>query len=254
MKPMSQKTPPHTLHGKEKAQYVAGMFARISRRYDLLNTVMTAGQHHRWRRLTARLAVEGLEGDAIDVATGTGDLAFSLSRRNEVSSTVGVDFVPEMVALANLKANRLRLSGQTLFLQGDALALPFQDDTFICATSGFSMRNVVDIPLAVAEMARVVKPGGRVAVMEITQFQGNGLFPKLFRFYFHRVVPLIGGLLGGDREAYTYLPHSVDLFPSAEAFASLMVQTGLKNVRYLRVGMGSVAVYVGEKPVLEKPV
>ena len=254
MKPMPQDTSPHTLHGKEKAQYVAGMFARISRRYDLLNTVMTGGMHHRWRRLTARLAAEGLEGTALDVATGTGDLAFSLSRRSEVSYTVGVDFVPEMVALAALKANRLGLSGHTLFLQGDALALPFQDDTFICATSGFSMRNVVDIPLAVAEMTRVVKPGGRVAVMEITPFQGNGLFPKLFRFYFHRVVPLIGGLLGGDREAYTYLPHSVDLFPSAEAFASLMVQTGLKNVRYLRVGMGSVAIYVGEKPVLENPV
>ena len=94
MKPMHQKTPPHTLHGKEKAQYVAGMFARIARRYDLLNTVMTAGMHHRWRRLTTRLAVEGLEGTALDVATGTGDLAFSLSRRKEVSYTIGVDFVP----------------------------------------------------------------------------------------------------------------------------------------------------------------
>ena len=249
MKPTPQNTSPHALHGKEKAQYVAGMFARISRRYDLLNTVMTGRMHHRWRRLTARLAVEGLEGAALDVATGTGDLAFALSRRSEVSSAVGVDFVPEMVALANLKANRLRLSEQTVFLQGDALALPFQDDTFICATSGFSMRNVVDVPLAVAEMARVVKPGGRVAVLEITPFAGNGLFPKLFRFYFHRIVPLIGGLIGGDREAYTYLPHSVDLFPTAEAFAALMVETGLKNVRYLRVGMGSVALYVGEKPL-----
>ncbi len=245
---MTDRKSPHALQGEEKARYVAGMFARISRRYDLLNTVMTGGMHHRWRRLTARLAAEGLEGDALDVATGTGDLAFALSKRGEVRSAVGVDFVPEMVSLAALKAERRRLSGRAVFLQGDALALPFQDDTFTCATSGFGMRNMADVPLAVAEMARVVKPGGRVAVLEITPLPGNGPFPKLFRFYFHRIVPLVGGLLTGDREAYTYLPRSVDLFPAAEAFAALMVQAGLINVRCLKVGMGSVAIHVGEKP------
>ena len=247
---MPQNRSPHALQGNEKAQYVAGMFARISRRYDLLNTVMTGGMHHRWRRLTARLAVEGLEGAALDVATGTGDLAFALSRRNEVNSHRRCRLCAEDGRrLPPSRRSGCGCRARLLFLQGDALALPFQDDTFICATSGFSMRNVVDVPLAVAEMARVVKPGGRVAVLEITPFASNGLFPKLFRFYFHRIVPLIGGFIGGDREAYTYLPHSVDTFPTAEAFAALMVEAGLKNVRYLRVGMGSVALYVGEKPL-----
>ena len=117
---MTRKYDPHSLKGDEKARYVAGMFARISGRYDLLNTVMTGGMHHHWRKITTQLATKGLEGNALDIATGTGDLAFALLKQKGVLSTVGVDFVAEMVSIATLKAKQRHLSRETLFLQGDA--------------------------------------------------------------------------------------------------------------------------------------
>ena len=246
---MTRKYEPHSLKGDEKARYVAGMFARISGRYDLLNTVMTGGMHYQWRKLTAKLATKGLEGDTLDIATGTGDLVFDLVKQKGVVSSVGVDFVSEMVSIATLKAKKRNLSKETLFLQGDALELPFKDNSFICATSAFSMRNVSDIPKAVSEMRRVVKPNGRVAVLEITPFKKSGVFPRLFRFYFHRLVPIIGRLLTGDTEAYTYLPRSVDLFPNADLFASIMEEAGLKNVQHRKVGFGALAIHMGEKLV-----
>ena len=246
---MTRKYEPHSLKGDEKARYVAGMFARISGRYDLLNTVMTGRMHHHWRKLTAQIATKGLEGSALDIATGTGDLAFALLNQKGVRATVGVDFVAEMVSLATLKAKQRRLSREPLFLQGDALQLPFKDDSFICAASAFSMRNVSDIPRAVSEMRRVVQRNGRVVVLEITPFKKGGLFPRLFRFYFHRLVPIIGRLLAGDTEAYTYLPRSVDLFPNADLFASIMEEAGLKNVQHRKVGFGALAIHMGEKLV-----
>ncbi len=237
----------HDLKGDAKARYVAGMFARIARRYDLLNTVMTGGMHHRWRKTATRLATKGVAGAALDVATGTGDFAFALAKRPEVHSVVGVDFVAEMVALARLKAQRRNASEVVRFAQGDALSLPFADDTFDCATSGFGMRNVTDIAKAVQEMARVVRPGGRVVILEISPFERDGVIPRLFRFYFHNVVPLVGGILSGDREAYTYLPRSVDVFLPAQELARLMEDAGLEKVSYRKAGMGSVAIHVGEK-------
>ena len=246
---MKRKYEPHNLKGDEKASYVAHMFAQISRRYDLTNTVLTGGIHHQWRRLTAQLAAQGLEGNALDIATGTGDLAFALQKQEGILSTVGVDFVPEMIYLATQKAEQRHLSKEIRFLQGDALELPFKDDSFICASSAFGMRNVSDIPSAVSEMKRVVKPNGRVVVLEITPFRKNGIFPRLFRFYFHRLVPIIGKALTGHNKAYTYLPRSVDLFPNADLFASMMEESGLKNVRYHKVGFGALAIHVGEKSV-----
>ena len=237
----------HDLKGDAKARYVAGMFARIARRYDLLNTVMTGGMHHRWRKTATRMATEGVNGAALDVATGTGDFAFALAKRPGVQSVVGVDFVAEMVALARLKAQRRNASEMVRFAQGDALSLPFPDDTFDCATSGFGMRNVIDVAKAVQEMARVVRPGGKVVILEISPFERDGVIPRLFRFYFHKVVPLVGGMLSGDREAYTYLPRSVDVFLPARELAGLMEEAGLKNVSYHKSGMGSVAIHVGEK-------
>ena len=235
------------LKGAAKARYVAAMFGRIARRYDLLNTVMTGGQHHRWRSVAARLATAELEGSALDVATGTGDFAFALSRRPGIESVVGVDFVPEMVSLARAKARKREAHRSVEFSVADALALPFSDSAFACATSGFGLRNVVDLPAALSEMARVVRPGGRVVTLEMTPFERNGPFPMLFRLYFHRMVPLLGGLLAGDREAYTYLPQSVDVFPTAVELTGLMEQSGLRDVTYRKVGLGTVAIHVGVK-------
>lgn len=235
------------LKGEARARYVASLFARIARRYDLLNTIMTGGLHHRWRRQASLMATGGLTGPALDVATGTGDFALALARRPGIKTVMGLDFVPEMVALAIQKAERRGVSRQVRFLQGDALALPFPDNTFACATSGFGLRNVTDVPAALAEMARVIYPGGRVGILEIVPHEQTGPLARLLRLYFQRVVPVLGGVLTGDREAYTYLPRSVDVFPLASELVRLMEQAGLQGVRYRMVGMGTVAIHVGEK-------
>ncbi len=236
------------LQGDTKARYVAQMFARISRRYDLLNTLMSAGLHHSWRRLATRLATNGLAGTALDVATGTGDFLFELIKRPDIDAAVGLDVVPEMLDLARQKAQRRSMSHRLVLVQGDALALPFPDDIFACVTTGFAMRNVADLPQALAEMIRVIRPGGRLAILEIVPIESNGPLSRLMRLYFRRMVPVLGSIVAGDREAYTYLPKSIEVFPTAGKLAGLMEQAGLGSVSWQKAGMGSVAILVGEKP------
>ncbi len=265
------------LQGDARQLYVADLFARIAGRYDLMNSLMTGGLHHRWKRRTARVAARGLAGPALDIATGTGDLAFALARQPGINRAVGVDLLPEMLALGRKKhratfnqaainratpnratpnratPNRAALktnlnAGAVGFLLGDALALPFPDNRFACATAGFSLRNMPDLPQAVAEMARVVRPGGRVATLELTPMTGRGVKSRLFRLYFHRLVPLIGQLVAGDRAAYTYLPQSVDYFLQADRLATLFQAAGLVEVGYRKLGLGAVAVHWGVKP------
>ncbi len=233
------------LTGETKARYVARMFARIARRYDLLNTVMTGGMHHRWRRLAARLAAQGMEGVALDVATGTGDFAIALLQNPGIRQVVALDFVPEMLELAKAKAETPTHGREVTLIQGDALKLPFPNDTFACATSGFSLRNVMDVPLALKEMARVVRPGGRVVILEITPVPGPTPWRLLFHWYFHRITPVLGGLLARDREAYAYLPQSVDSFPTARELQGLMEAAELREVIYRYLGLRTVALHVG---------
>lgn len=236
------------LQGDAKARYVAKMFARISRRYDLLNTLMSAGLHHRWRRLATRLATDGLAGTALDVATGTGDFLFELIKRPGIDAAVGLDVVPEMLDLARQKAQRRSMSHQLTLVQGDALALPFPDNVFSCVTTGFAMRNVIDLPQALSEMTRVIRPGGKVAILEIVPMESDGPLSRLMQLYFRRMVPVLGSIVAGDREAYTYLPKSVEVFPTAGKLSGLMEQAGLMSVRWQKAGMGSVAILVGQKP------
>lgn len=235
------------LKGRERARYVTRMFARISRRYDLLNSVMTAGRHYAWRRLAAVMAVRGLSGPALDVATGTGDFAFDLARQPGVSGVVGLDYTREMVDIAVRKARQQRLSHRVDFVVGDAHALPFPDGQFICATVGFGVRNFIDVPRALREMARVLRPGGRLAILEIVRTERRGLVGRLFPLYFRHVTPWLGALLAGDREAYTYLPESVHGFFTARELAALMEQAGLCKVRVRPLALGTVAIHVGEK-------
>lgn len=230
-----------------KAKFVARMFGRVARRYDFLNTVMTAGMHHQWRRLLAGLVTKELCGSVLDVATGTGDVAFELVKRDGVAPVVGVDLVWEMVALARTKARRRRLHHRLTFIQGDALSLPFDDGSFACVTSGFAMRNVVDVERAMREMVRVARPGGRVAILDLLPSKSRGIIADVQRVYFQRMVPALGTALTGDREAYTYLSRSVNRFRSADNLALLMRDSGL-TVSHSRVaGMGSVTILVGEK-------
>lgn len=236
------------LKGRDKQRYVSEMFARIAGSYDLMNTLMTGGLHLRWKEKTARLTTGGLTGKALDVATGTGDLAFSLARCRGVEDVVGVDLLPQMVSLAQDKANTKHLAQKVTFVLGDAHSLPFPDDSFACATAGFSLRNMSDLDRALSEMVRVVRPGGRVSTLELTPMRPGGL-SSLMRVYTQGLVPILGKVIARDRAAYTYLPQSVDHFLDAGTLARRFEDAGLTGVAYRRLGFGAVTLHWGDKPL-----
>ena len=235
------------LKGRDRASYVASMFARIARRYDLMNTLMTAGQHHAWRRLASDMAVGDASGPALDVATGTGDFALDLAGRPQVTEVLGLDFTPDMLPLARRKTRDKGLENRVHYLLSDAHALPLADDRFVCVTVGFGVRNFIDVPQAMKEMVRVVRRGGRVVVLEIVRIEGSGPIGLVLPIYFRYVTPWLGAIFAGDREAYTYLPESVQGFLSASELASLMKDAGLHISAVRMLALGSVAVIVGEK-------
>jgi demethylmenaquinone methyltransferase/2-methoxy-6-polyprenyl-1,4-benzoquinol methylase len=218
---------------------VRTMFDRIAPVYDLMNRVMTAGLDGRWRRLTAEAAVR--PGDRVlDAACGTGDLAFA-DRKAGASRVTGLDFSEAMLE----RARRKGAGEASVFewLQGDMLALPFADATFDAATVGFGVRNVADLELALRELRRVLRPGGRLAILEITQ--PRGVLKPFFSLWFDRIVPALGKILPGGA-AYTYLPASVKRFPSAERLAAMLGECGFGEVR-LRLLAGSiVALHTGQ--------
>jgi demethylmenaquinone methyltransferase/2-methoxy-6-polyprenyl-1,4-benzoquinol methylase len=218
------------------------MFDGIAGRYDLMNSVMTAGMHHRWRERAADLARLRPGQSALDVCCGTGDLALELAQRvTPGGRVVGLDFSEPMLELAREKSEDAGVPVR--WVQGNALELPFPDGEFDACTVGFGVRNVVDLDRGIAEMARVVRPGGRVVILEITTPQR----PPLSWFYavwFDRIVPLLG-TVAGDRDAYTYLPDSVRRFPPARELAAVMHRAGLHDVRYLILAGGIIAIHSG---------
>ncbi|MBN1139794.1 MAG: class I SAM-dependent methyltransferase [Anaerolineae bacterium] len=235
---------------EQKATHVRTMFGRIARRYDLMNRLMALGRDRAWRRYTVQQLDFGLEARhaqsksriVLDVATGTGNLALEALRQYPDIRVVGLDFTPEMLALAREKAGAPAAS--LAWVVADALRLPFASASFDGVVTGFALRNVTDIPTAFAEMARVTQPGGRVASLEIAK-PGAPIFRRLFGFYFYRIVPLIGGLIGGQKAAYTYLPHSLTSFMTPDEIAAAMRQTGWDQVRHRRLTMGTVTVHAG---------
>jgi demethylmenaquinone methyltransferase / 2-methoxy-6-polyprenyl-1,4-benzoquinol methylase len=220
------------------------MFDRIVGRYDLMNRLMTGNRDVAWRRLAATIAIGAGAETALDVATGTGDLAIEL-RRQGVPYVVGLDFAREMLISAERKRDERRVSGIDL-LQGDAIHLPFFDGTFDALTIAWGLRNLPDYPAGVRELSRVLKPEGRLVILEMTPLR-NPVLRKGFNLYFERVVPVIGGLISGDYDAYRYLPASVGAFPDADRLAGMMQASGLRNVRYMLVGGGTVALHIGIK-------
>jgi demethylmenaquinone methyltransferase/2-methoxy-6-polyprenyl-1,4-benzoquinol methylase len=219
---------------------VRAMFDRIAGFYDLMNSVMTAGLHHRWRARAADLAALAPGDSALDVACGTGDLAIELARRvGPGGEVIGSDFSEEMLARARAKAPELQWEW------GNALELPYAGARFHAATVGFGARNFSDLDRGLAEMARVVKRGGRVVVLEITTPHR----PPLSTFYsvwFDRIVPLIGRVTG-EQEAYTYLPSSVKRFPGPQGLAAAMERAGLQEIRWILTAGGIIALHVGTK-------
>ena len=238
---------------EQKVVYVQDLFERIARRYDLMNRLMTAGRDRAWRRyavtqalnLDSQHAGRGATGaplSVLDVATGTGDFALEVLEQQPSARVTGLDFVPQMLGLAQEKAAEIGV--QPGWMAGDALRLPFPDGTFDAVVTGFAMRNVTDIPAAFAEMARVTRLGGRVACLEIAKPR-TPLFRQLFSIYFYRIVPIVGGLVTGQRSAYTYLPHSLTAFLTPDQIVEVMRQTGWRKVHYRRLMLGTVAVHVG---------
>lgn len=221
--------------GRLAEPQVEAMFDRIASVYDLMNSVMTAGMHQRWRERAVDLAAAGPGSRALDVATGTGDLAIALRERG--AEVVGADFSEKMLEIARRKAPEID------FRTGNALALEFADDEFDAATVGFGARNFDDLQRGLDEMARVVKPGGRVVVLEITTPQKPPL-SFFFRLWFDSVVPLIGRL-AGDPDAYEYLPNSVKRFPGPRDLAAQMVAAGMTDVRWILTAGGIIAIHVG---------
>lgn len=215
---------------------VQGMFDRIAPVYDVMNRVMTAGLDRRWRRLAVREVV--WPGDRVlDACCGTGDLAVEAERRG--GRVVGLDFAPRMLARARRK------SGTVEWVQGDALALPFADEEFDAATVGFGVRNLEDLGRGLAELARVLRPGGKLAVLEITR--PRGILRPFFRLWFDVLVPVAGRVLPGGK-AYTYLPASVRRFPGPDDLSALLEGAGFGEVRYRLLGGGSVALHTAVRP------
>jgi demethylmenaquinone methyltransferase/2-methoxy-6-polyprenyl-1,4-benzoquinol methylase len=225
------------------AVQVRGMFDRIAGMYDLMNTAMTAGMHHRWRERAAGMAELAPGRSALDVCCGTGDLALELTRRVGPEGTVvGCDFSERMLDLARVKAERRRVAG-VRFEWADALELPYPDGSFDAATIGFGARNLADLDRGLAELRRVVRSGGRLVILEITQPTRPPL-SAFFSLWFDRIVPLLG-TFAGDRSAYTYLPESVKRFPSPAGLAERMGEAGFPRVRYLVLAGGIITIHAG---------
>ena len=222
--------------GTLEPEAVRGMFDRIAPVYDVMNHVMTAGLDRRWRRLAASEVV--WPGDRVlDACCGTGDLAVEDERRG--GRVVGLDFSEPMLERARKK------SGAIEWVQGDALALPFEDASFDAATVGFGVRNLADLEGGLHELARVLRSGGKLAVLEITR--PKGLLKPFFRLWFDVLVPFAGRVLPGGK-AYTYLPASVRRFPGPDDLSTLLERAGFADVRYRLLGGGSVALHVGTRP------
>lgn len=250
--------------GKLEAGQVRAMFDRISAIYDPMNTAMTAGLHHRWRARAADLARVGPGSRALDVATGTGDLAIELAARVAPGGEVlGSDFSEGMLERARAKAVRGPAGAALRFEWADVMQLPYEDGAFDAATVGFGARNFDDLGRGLAEMARVVRAGGRVVVLEITTPTRPPL-SHFYRLWFDRIVPALGAVAGGAERlaarlgragdgdgvaaAYTYLPNSVKRFPAPPALAEELVQAGLQDVEYLLLAGGIVAIHAGTVP------
>jgi demethylmenaquinone methyltransferase/2-methoxy-6-polyprenyl-1,4-benzoquinol methylase len=235
-----------TLEQEAFAGQIRGMFDRIAGVYDLLNSAMTAGLHHRWRERAADRAELAPGDTALDACCGTGDLALALARHTGPQGRViGSDFSERMLDLARSKASARGVEG-VRFEWGDALELPYDDERFDAVTVGFGVRNLADLERGIGELTRVLRPGGRLVILEITQPRRPPL-SLFFGLWFDRVVPLLG-TLAGERDAYTYLPESVKRFPPPEGLALVMDRAGLERIVYTVLAGGIIAIHSGSRP------
>jgi demethylmenaquinone methyltransferase/2-methoxy-6-polyprenyl-1,4-benzoquinol methylase len=234
------------MNSTAKGLFVREMFARIAPRYDLTNRMMTAGFDERWRRRAIKLLDAPRGGRVLDCCCGTGDLVFGLLKSDPTLQVTGVDFCPPMLERAATRASR-EARGSATFVEGDVMALPFEDASFDGATMGFSLRNVVEIDVVLREILRVLKPGARFVNLDVSKAP-NALLKKLFDIYFYGVVPLLGGLVGGSRQAYRYLPNSLTHHPNAPELRDRFARAGFSETGYLALMGGTIAIHYGRRP------
>jgi demethylmenaquinone methyltransferase/2-methoxy-6-polyprenyl-1,4-benzoquinol methylase len=225
------------------------MFGHIAPSYDLLNHLLSLNVDHYWRWRTTRLVPPAGNTPILDLCTGTGDLALAYDRAAQGRvPVVGADFCHEMLTLAEEKTTRRRARGRISYLEADAQRLPFADNQFQITTVAFGLRNITDTDRGLAEMVRVTRPAGRVAILEFSQPRG-WLFGRLYQLYFHWVLPLIGQSISRSKDnAYRYLPASVMEFPDGAALAERLRRHGLREIRWYPLTGGAATLYVGTKP------
>ncbi len=238
-------TSPAPRPAADKGTYVREMFARIAPRYDAANRVLTAGMDERWRKRAIALLAPPRSGNVLDLCCGTGDVVFHLLRTDPTLHVIGIDFCAPMLDGARARAPR-ETRGDATFVEGDVMALPFADSAFDGATMGFSMRNVVDIDQVLREILRVLRPGARFVNLDVSKAP-NRYWKRLFDLYFYRVVPWVGGLVGGSRAAYTYLPNSLTHHPNAEELRDRFTRAGFAQTGFARLMGGSIAIHYGIK-------
>jgi demethylmenaquinone methyltransferase/2-methoxy-6-polyprenyl-1,4-benzoquinol methylase len=232
-----------TQHDKE----IAEMFDRIAPRYDLLNRVLSLGSDVGWRRRAIALARLGPAERGLDVGAGTGDLTIGLLRASDPSSVVvALDLAPRMIAVGRRRLARAGLSRRAVAVVGNAESLPLPDASVDRIVSGFTLRNIGDLPRALREMRRVTRPGGRIVLLELSH-PPSAAFAALYRWYFERLAPRLAAALGGDPDAYRYLPRSLRPFPRAEMFAAAIRDAGFDDVRFERLTLGVAAIHRGER-------
>ena len=227
------------LTGQERSKYVQSMFTKIAHRYDVMNRLMTGGQDIRWRKQVIKLARLTPNASLLDLGTGTGDLAREALLQEPQAKVTAADFTIEMMRVG-------KKSGSLQFSAADALNLPFKDSTFDAVVSGFLMRNVTDIQQALKEQYRTLKSGGRIVILDTTRPKKNILSPFIW-IHMHFIIPTIGGLLSGERDAYNYLPDTTENFLTAEKLAARMIAAGFKKVDFKRLMFGTIGMHWGEK-------
>lgn len=232
----------------EHDRAVAEMFDAIAPRYDRLNRILSFGTDRSWRHRAVALARLGPDDVAVDVGSGTGDLALSLLRASHRSSRViGADLAPRMLEIARSRVGPLARRYRAVI--ANAESLPFPDASVDRVVSAFTLRNIGDLPRALREMRRVLRPGGRAVLLELSH-PAHPLFARIYRSYFELLLPRLAALLGGDPEAYRYLPRSLRPFPDPDHLASLIREAGFRDVRYERLTLGIAAIHVASAPLL----
>lgn len=223
------------------------MFDRIAHRYDLLNRTLSLGQDVVWRNRVAKHLPGFSDQHILDLATGTGDLIISIFEKSErVKSGIGIDMAEKMLEFGRPKLRKRNLDQAITLQKGDAMDIPFPAESFDAVTIAFGIRNVIDVLESMREMHRVLKPGGRVIILEFS-LPKNGFFRSLYLFYFRKVLPIIGGLISGDSYAYRYLNETVETFPYGEAFCQLLHEAGFSDVKMTPLNFGIATIYQGDK-------